>query len=69
MRGSPDRGQPRRAKARTREAPLLLEAFTAFIVLAAIVAGEIVLIRGSYHVEAVPLSQASELVLHLTFGR
>ena len=69
MRESPERENPRRTTARTREAPLLLQSAMAFIVLAAIVAGEIALIRGFHHVAPVPLPQAAQLVLHLTFGR
>jgi hypothetical protein len=58
---------PRPARSAARGATLRLEAAMAFLVLAVIISGEIALIRHSRH--SVPLSQATQLVLRLTFGR
>ena len=60
---------PPRAKATARERPRRIEAFMGFLVLAAILVGEIALIRGSYRIEAVPLPPAAQMTLRLTFGR
>ncbi len=46
-----------------------LHAIMGFVVLAAIMAGEIALILKSFHVQSMPLPHTAQIFLHLTFGR
>jgi len=59
--------EPPPAKSAAHGGARRLEAAMAFLVLAAILSGEIAVIRDTRHSE--PLPQAAQLVLRLTFGR